>query len=151
MSNNDNELRISGNLTRDPELRYTQSGKPVASFTVAVNRRVRDQSDNWVDGNTLFVQCVAWEALGENVVESLRKGVTVVVSGRVEPKEYDSNGGVKVRGFELIADDVSVSLRRQQATVKKTTPSSNSQGNGYNGYNPNTQYTTDPYSTGAQF
>lgn len=150
MSNNDNELRITGNLTRDPELRYTQSGKPVASFTVAVNRRVRDQSGNWVDGTTLFVQCVAWEQLGENVAESLRKGATVVVSGRVEPKEYDSNG-VKVRGFELIADDVSVSLRRQQATVKKTTPSSNSQGNGYNSYSPNTQYTTDPYATGEYY
>lgn len=107
MSNYDNELRISGNLTRDPELRYTQSGKPVASFTVAV-------------------------------------------SGRVEPKEYDSNG-VKVRGFELIADDVSVSLRRQQATVKKTTPSPSGQGNGYNSYSPNAQYTTDPYATGAPF
>lgn len=150
MSNNDNELRITGNLTRDPELRYTQSGKPVASFTVAVNRRVRDQSGNWVDGNTLFVQCAAWDGLGENVAESLRKGVTVAVVGRVEPKEYDSNG-VKVRGFELIADDVSVSLRRQQAAVKKTTPSSNSQGNGYNSYSPNTQFTTDPYTTGAPF
>lgn len=109
MSNNDNDLRISGNLTRDPELRYTQSGKPVASFTVAV-------------------------------------------SGRVEPKEYDSNG-VKVRGFELIADDVSVSLRRQQATVKKTTttPSYNNQSNGYNSYSPNTQYTTDPYATGEYY
>lgn len=144
-----NELRITGNLTRDPELRYTQSGKPVASFTVAVNRRVRDQSGNWVDGTTLFVPCVAWEQLGENVAESLRKGATVVVSGRVEPKEYHSNG-VKVRGFELIADDVSVSLRRQQATVKKTaaTPSSNNQNNGYNSYSPNAQYTTDPYATG---
>lgn len=151
MSNNDNELRITGNLTRDPELRYTQSGKPVALFTVAVNRRVRDQSGNWVDGNTLFVQCAAWDGLGENVAESLRKGVTVAVVGRVEPKEYDSNG-VKVRGFELIADDVSVSLRRQQAAVKKTTPSySNRQGNGYNGYSPNTQFTTDPYTTGAPF
>lgn len=148
MSNNDNELRITGNLTRDPELRYTQSGKPVASFTVVVNRRVRDQSGNWVDGNTLFVQCAAWDGLGENVAESLRKGVTVAVVGRVEPKEYDSNG-VKVRGFELIADDVSVSLRRQQAAVKKTTPSySNRQGNGYS---PNTQFTTDPYTTGAPF
>lgn len=147
-----NELRITGNLTRDPELRYTQSGKPVASFTVADNRRVRDQSGNWVDGTTLFVPCVAWEQLGENVAESLRKGATVVVSGRVEPKEYDSNG-VKVRGFELIADDVSVSLRRQQATVKKTatTPSSNNQNNGYNSYSPNAQYTTDPYATGEYY
>ena len=90
------------------------------------------------------------EQLGENVVESLRKGATVAVVGRIEPKEYDSNG-VKVRGFELIADDVSVSLRRQQATVKKTTPSPSGQGNGYNSYSPNTQYTTDPYSTGAPF
>lgn len=145
-----NELRITGNLTRDPELRYTQSGKPVASFTVADNRRVRDQSGNWVDGTTLFMQCVAWEQLGENVVESLRKGATVTVVGRLDPKEYESNG-VKVRGFELTASDVSVSLRRQQATVKKTTPSSGGQGNGYNSYSPNTQYTTDPYSTGAPF
>lgn len=145
-----NELRITGNLTRDPELRYTQSGKPVASFTVADNRRVRDQSGNWVDGNTLFMQCVAWEQLGENVVESLRKGATVTVVGRLDPKEYESNG-VKVRGFELTASDVSVSLRRQQATVKKTTPSPSGQGNGYNSYSPNTQYTTDPYATGAPF
>lgn len=145
-----NELRITGNLTRDPELRYTQSGKPVASFTVADNRRVRDQSGNWVDGNTLFMQCAAWEELGENVAESLRKGMTVTVTGRLEAKEYESNG-VKVRGFELIASDVSVSLRRQRATVRKVAPSSNNQGNGYNGYNPNTQFTTDPYSTGAPF
>jgi single-stranded DNA-binding protein len=105
-----------------------------------------------VDGTTLFVPCVAWEQLGENVAESLRKGATVAVSGRVEPKEYDSNG-VKVRGFELIADDVSVSLRRQQATVKKTTttPSYNNQSNGYNSYSPNTQYTTDPYATGEYY
>ena len=80
----------------------------------------------------------------------LRTGMTVTVTGRLEAKEYESNG-VKVRGFELIASDVSVSLRRQQATVKKVAPSSNNQGNGYNGYNPNTQFTTDPYSTGAPF
>lgn len=146
-----NTVQLTGNLTRDPELRYTQSGKPVASFTVADNRRVRDQSGNWVGGNTLFMQCAAWDGLGENVVESLRKGMTVTVTGRLEAKEYESNG-MKVRGFELIASDVSVSLRRQQATVKKTTPSySNQQGNGYNGYSPNTQYTTDPYTTGAPF
>ena len=145
-----NELRITGNLTRDPELRYTQSGKPVASFTVADNRRVRDQSGNWVDGNTLFMPCAAWEELGENVAESLRKGMTVTVIGRLEAKEYESNG-VKVRGFELIASDVSVSLRRQQATVRKVTPSPSGQSNGYSSYGPNTQYTTDPYATGAPF
>ena len=145
-----NELRITGNLTRDPELRYTQSGKPVASFTVADNRRVRDQSGNWVDGNTLFMQCAAWDGLGENVVESLRKGMTVTVTGRLESNEYESNG-MKVRGFELIASDVSVSLRRQQAAVKKTTPSPSGQGNGYNSYGPNTQFTTDPYATVAPF
>ena len=149
-NNNDNELRLTGNLPRDPELRYTQSGKPVASFTVAVNRRVRDQSGNWVDGTTLFMQCVAWEQLGENVVESLRKGATVTVVGRLDPKEYESNGA-KVRGFELTASDVSVSLRRQQATVKKVTPSPSGQSNGYSSYGPNTQYTTDPYATGAPF
>jgi len=77
-----------------------------------------------------------------------RLGDRVHVTGRLDAKEYESNG-MKVRGFELIASDVSVSLRRQQATVKKTTPSySNQQGNGYS---PNTQYTTDPYTTGAPF
>ena len=145
-----NEFRITGNLTRDPELRFTQSGKPVASFTVADNRRVRDQSGTWGDGSTLFMPCVAWGALGENVVESLRKGMAVAVVGRLESNEYESNG-VKVRGFELIASDVSVSLHRQQAAVKKTTPSPSGQGNGYNGYSPNTQFTTDHYTTGAPF
>lgn len=114
-------VTVSGNLTGDPELKFTPSGAPVAQFTVAANERYRDQSGQWQDGPTSFVRCAAWRDLAEHVAESLSKGDAVIVTGIMRERAYETDpvhaaDSGKRRVWELAATDVGAALRR--ATVK---------------------------------
>jgi len=109
---NETTTTVAGNLTADPELRFTGSGVPVAHFTVASTSRVQDNSSGaWRDGDTLFLRCTAWRHTAENVVESLRMGNRIVVTGRLQQHAYETDDGQKRSTIELVADEVSVSLR----------------------------------------
>lgn len=107
-------ITLVGNLTADPELRFTPSGAAVANFTVASTPRTKN-GDGWVDGEPLFVRCAAWRQLGENVAESLTKGAQVIVQGRLRSRSYEHNGE-KRTSLELDVDHIGPSL--QWATAK---------------------------------
>jgi single-strand DNA-binding protein len=110
-------LTIVGNLTADPELRFTPSGAGVASFTVASTPRTFHKEQNrWVDGDTLFMRCSVWRATAENVAESLRKGTRVIVTGRLVSRSYETREGEKRTVTEMQVDDIGASLK--MATVK---------------------------------
>lgn len=113
-------LTIVGNLTADPELRFTPNGAAVASFTVASTPRYLDrQSGEWKDGDALFMRCSAWRQLGENVAESLRKGTRVLVTGRLKQRSYETREGEKRTVVEMEADEVGPSLRYASAEVRR--------------------------------
>ena len=113
-------LTIVGNLTADPELRFTPNGAAVASFTVASTPRYLDkQSGEWKDGDALFMRCSAWRQLGENVAESLRRGTRVVVTGRLRQRSYETREGEKRTVVELEVDEVGPSLRYASAEVRR--------------------------------
>lgn len=115
-------VTIAGNLTSAPELRYTQNGTPVASFTVAhTRRRLNRETNTWEDaGETLFLRCSAWMQLGENAAASLSKGDAVVVEGQLEQRSYETGEGEKRTVIECRVDVVAVDLRRQTvATVMR--------------------------------
>jgi single-strand DNA-binding protein len=110
-------LTVVGNLTADPELRYTNSGAAVASFTVASTPRHFSKDQNqWVDGDTLFMRCSVWRATAENAAESLRKGNRVIVTGRLITRSYETKEGEKRTVTEMQVDDIGASLK--MATVK---------------------------------
>jgi single-strand DNA-binding protein len=118
----DTTLTITGNLTADPELRFTAAGIPVAAFTVAASRRVYDQaSGQWKDGDTLFLRCSAWRDLAEHAGETLQKGMRVIVTGRLRQREYEAADGTKRTVYELDADDFGPSLKWATAKITKTT------------------------------
>ena len=124
----DNSVTIVGNLTRDPELRFTKSGRGLANFGLAVNRRYQVNGE-WQE-QTSFFNVVAWGTLGENAAASLNKGARVVVSGRLEQRSYETQEGEKRNVFEVIADDLGPSLRWAQAQVERTSRSDSSSGAG---------------------
>ena len=114
-------ITIIGNLTNDPELRFTPSGAAVANFTVASTPRTFDrQSNEWKDGETLFMRCSVWREAAENVAESLTRGTRVIVSGRLRSRTYDTKEGEKRTVVELEVDEVGPSLRYATAKVSKT-------------------------------
>ncbi len=118
----DTTITVAGNLTGDPDLRYTKAGVAVAAFTVASSRRVYDQDTRqWTDGDTLFLRCSVWRELAEHAAESLDKGMRVVVTGRLRQREYETTEGEKRTVYEVDADDVGPSLRWATAKVIKTT------------------------------
>ena len=115
-------ITIIGNLTNDPELRFTPSGAAVANFTIASTPRTFDrQSNDWKDGETLFMRCSVWREAAENVAESLQKGSRVLVSGRLRSRSYETKEGEKRTVVELEVDEVGPSLRYATAKVVKTT------------------------------
>jgi single-strand DNA-binding protein len=125
-------ITVIGNLTNDPELRFTPNGAAVASFTVASTPRTFDrQSNEWKDGDTLFLRCTVWRQAAENVAESLHKGTRVVVQGRLKQRSFETREGEKRTVVELEADEVGVSLRSATAKVSKSSRSST--GGGSNG------------------
>lgn len=125
-------ITVVGNLTADPELRFTASGAPVASFTVASTPRTFDrQANEWKDAETLFMRCSAWRQLAENVAESLTKGSRVVVQGRLQQRSFETREGERRTVVEMQADEVGASLRN--ATAKLTRTSGGGQGGGFGG------------------
>lgn len=113
-------ITVIGNLTGDPELRFTPSGAAVANFTVASTPRNFDrQTQEWKDGDTLFMRCNAWRQLAENVAESLTRGSRVVVTGRVGQRNWEDKEGGKRTSIELTVDEVGPSLRYATAKVTR--------------------------------
>ncbi|QPR39553.1 single-stranded DNA-binding protein [Brevibacterium casei] len=122
-------ITVIGNLTSDPELRFTPNGAAVANFTVASTPRIFDrQAGEFKDGETLFLRCSAWKQLGENVAESLRRGTNVVVQGRLKSRSFETKEGEKRTVMDLDVDDVGPNLRRATAVVTK-----NQSGGGFGG------------------
>jgi single-strand DNA-binding protein len=126
---NETTLTIVGNLTNDAELRFTPSGAAVANFTVASTPKTFDRNSNeFKDGETLFMRCAAWKEMGENVAESLTKGTRVVVTGRLKSRSYDTKEGEKRTVIELEVDEIGPSLRYATAKVTRTQRNGNSGG-----------------------
>ncbi|MDO8307549.1 MAG: single-stranded DNA-binding protein [Actinomycetota bacterium] len=120
MAAGDVNVTIVGNLTSDPELRFTPSGAAVASFTVASTPRVLDKATNeWKDGEALFMRCSVWRQYAENVAESLTKGMRVVVTGRLKQRSYETREGEKRTVVEMEVDEVGPSLKYATAKVNK--------------------------------
>lgn len=116
----DTIITVVGNLTADPELRYTQNGAAVANFTVASTPRTFNRNTNdWQDGETLFLRCNAWRDLAENVTETLQKGTRTIVQGRLKSRSFETKEGQKRTVFELDVDEVGPSLRYATANVTK--------------------------------
>ena len=111
------QVQFAGTVGKDPELRFTASGIAVASFSVAVTKRVKD-GDGWKDGPTSWVRCTAWRQMAENVAESVGKGTRVIVSGQMSEREYDKDG-VKHRTWDCQVDDIGPSLKFAQASVRR--------------------------------
>ena len=110
---------IVGNLTDDPELRYTPNGAAVVKFRVAVNRRYKDQSGEWKDGETSYFTVNAWRGLAENVAESLTRGANVIVVGRLQQRSWETQEGDKRSVVEVVADELGPSLRWATAEITK--------------------------------
>ncbi|GIH89901.1 single-stranded DNA-binding protein [Planobispora siamensis] len=122
MSSGDTSITIVGNLTADPDLRFTTSGTAVASFTVAASRRLFDQQSNqWKDGDTLFLRCNAWRQMAEHATNSLAKGMRVIVTGRLRQRDYEAKDGSKRTAYEIDVDELGPSLKFATARVTKTT------------------------------
>ena len=120
MAAGDTPITIVGNLVNDPELRFTNSGQPVAQFRVASTPRIRDNTTGeWKDGDSLFLTCNVWRQMAENVAESLQRGMRVIVSGRLRQRNYETQQGEKRTVFEVEVDDVGPSLRNASAKVTK--------------------------------
>ena len=127
-------ITVIGNLTNDPELRFTPNGAAVASFTVASTPRTFDrQSNEWKDGDTLFLRCTVWRQAAENVAESLHKGTRVIVQGRLKQRSFETREGEKRTVVELEADEVGASLRSATAKVSKANRGSGGNGGSFGG------------------
>ncbi|WP_432071379.1 single-stranded DNA-binding protein [Streptomyces wuyuanensis] len=115
-------ITVVGNLVDDPELRFTPSGAAVAKFRVASTPRTFDrQTNEWKDGESLFLTCSVWRQAAENVAESLQRGMRVVVQGRLKQRSYEDREGVKRTVYELDVEEVGPSLKNATAKVTKTT------------------------------
>lgn len=132
----DNHVTLIGNLTRDPELRFTTGGRGQASFGLAVSRRYQVNNE-WTE-TTSFFNVVAWGPIGENASASLAKGHRVVVTGRLEQRTYETKDGEKRNVVEVIADDISASLKWARVTIERVTRD-----------NPTTPATGEPANTAA--
>ena len=124
-------ITIIGNLTNDPELRWTPSGSAVTNFTIASTPRTFDrQANEWKDGETLFLRASVWKDQAENAAETLKKGMRVIVEGRLKSRSYETKEGEKRTVIELEVDEVGVSLRSATAKVTRTNRNNGGQGAG---------------------
>ena len=131
MAAGDTTITIIGNLVNDPELRYTPTGQAVATFRVASTPRFMDRTTNeWKDGDSLFLSCNVWRQAAENVAESLQRGMRVIVSGRLRQRSYETKEGEKRTVYEVEVDEVGPSLRNASAKVSRSTRSG---GGGFGG------------------
>src|SRR5690348_4134914 len=125
-------ITVIGNLTDDPELRFTTSGAAVAKFRIASTPRTLDRaSGEWKDGEPLFLACSVWRQAAENVAESLQRGSRVIVSGRLRQRSYETKEGERRTVIELEVDEVGPSLRYATAKVQKMSRSSGGGGGGF--------------------
>ena len=115
----DNTVTLVGNVTRDPELRYTPSGQTVATFGLAVNRRWQNRQTNEWEEQVSFFDVKCWAQMAENVSESIQRGTRVVVSGRLEQRSWETDNGEKRSKVEVVADEIAPSLRWATAQVQK--------------------------------
>jgi single-strand DNA-binding protein len=150
MAAGDVTITVIGNLTDDPELRFTPSGAAVAKFRVASTPRFMDKTTNeWKDGDPLFLSCTVWRQAAENVAESLQRGARVILSGRLRQRSYETKEGEKRTVMELEVDEIGPSLRYATAKVQKMSRSSgggfgSSSGGGAAGGGPGAD---DPWAT----
>ena len=134
----DTVITVVGNLTADPELRFTPSGAAVANFTVASTPRTFDKNSNeWKDGEALFLRCSVWRQAAENVAESLHRGTAVIVQGRLKQRSYETKEGEKRTSIELEVDEIGPSLRYATAQVTRAAGGGQSRG----------QVSDEPWST----
>jgi single-strand DNA-binding protein len=134
MAAGDTQITIAGNLVDDPELRFTPAGQPVARFRIASTPRFLDKTTNeWKDGDSLFLTCNVWRQAAENVAESLTRGMRVIVSGRLKQRSYETKEGEKRTVYEVEVDDVGPSLRNASAKVNKIARSGSGDGGGFGG------------------
>ena len=139
MAAGDTVITLVGNLVDDPELRFTPSGAAVAKFRIASTPRFLDKSTNeWKDGESLFLTCNVWRQAAENVAESLQRGMRVIVQGRLKQRSYETKEGEKRTVYEVEADEVGPSLRNATAKVAKT-----QRGGGFGGGQPD----NDPWAS----
>jgi single-strand DNA-binding protein len=132
----DTTITVIGNLTADPELRFTPAGAAVANFTVASTPRTFDrQSNEWKDGDALFMRCNIWREAAENVAESLTRGSRVIVTGRLKQRSYETREGEKRTVIELEVDEIGPSLKYSTAKLTKTSRGGNAGGGNGNGNN----------------
>jgi len=144
-------LTVVGNITDDPDLRFTPSGAAVANFTVASTPRIFDkQTNEWKDGDALFLRCSIWRQAAENVAESLQRGSRVVVSGRLKQRSYETREGEKRTVIELDVEEIGASLKYATAKITKTTRSGGGGGDFSGGGSGGSQQGgNDPWATGA--
>jgi len=151
----DTVITVIGNLTADPELRFTPSGAAVANFTIASTPRSFDrQSNEWKDGDTLFMRCSIWREAAENVAESLTKGTRVVAQGRLVQRSYETREGEKRTVVELQVDEIGPSLRYASAKVARAQRSGGGNGGygsggGFSGGGDNDPWATSGPSAGS--
>ncbi|MEW9521857.1 single-stranded DNA-binding protein [Streptomyces tubercidicus] len=145
----DTVITVCGNLVDDPELRFTPAGAAVAKFRVASTPRTFDkQTDEWKDGESLFLTCSVWRQAAENVAESLTRGTRVIVQGRLKQRSYEDREGVKRTVYELDVEEVAPSLRNATAKVTKT---GSGQGGGSRQQRPAAPAPSDdPWATPSQ-
>ncbi len=116
----DNSITLVGNVTEDPELRFTPSGRQVANFTVAVNKRFKNNQGSWEDRLDGFFKCNVWGEMAENVAETLLKGTRIVVTGRLQQRSWEDGEGNKRSAIEIQVEEVGPSLRWATAQVQKS-------------------------------
>ncbi|MGH3923922.1 MAG: single-stranded DNA-binding protein [Pseudonocardiaceae bacterium] len=145
-------ITVVGNLTADPELRFTASGAAVANFTVASTPRTFDrQTGEWKDGDALFLRCNIWRQAAENTAESLTRGMRVIVSGRLRQRSFETREGEKRTVVELEVDEVGPSLRYATAKVNKVSRQGGGSGSGgYGSAGSSTDASDDPWSSAPQ-
>ena len=127
------QVTVVGNLTRDPELRFTPSGAPVTTFGVAVNRRWQNRDSQQWEESTSFFNVTCWRDLAQNVSESLEKGSRVLVSGRLDQRSWETQDGERRSVVEIVADEVGPSLRWATAEVNRNERRDGAGGNGWSG------------------
>jgi single-strand DNA-binding protein len=147
----DQTMTLTGNLVDDPELHFTPSGQPVANFRVASTPRYKDsQTGEWKDGESLFLTCVAWRQMAENIAESLTRGTRVIVTGKLRQRSYETKEGEKRTVYELQVDEVGASLRNATAKVTRANRASQGgngtqdQGDPWAGEGKGASYTDEP-------
>lgn len=140
---NDNQITVIGNLTRDPELRYTTAGVAVVSFSIAQSER-RKKDDKWEDGPISFFNCSAWRELGENIAASFAKGQRVMVTGRMQMRDWEDKEGNKRSSWELEVHDAGTSVRWGTTIYEKAERSQSNSSGGGGGRSQSQQGYTDP-------